>query len=523
MNADARSSASYVRDVAYRSRFVPLQAPVLLSYSAALAGFSPPDPARPFRYLEFGCGSGTTLNALAAACPQGEFLGVDFHAGNIEIARGAAAAAGLGNVTYIEAAFSTLDPGSIPPVDYVACAGTYSWLGEAERAALIALFAKCLRSGGLLCLNFVTLGRAAVTPMWQVLRSLVPDRGQGSMQRLKEGIGLLGQMRDHGAKYLQQNAPAMSLLNEVYAYYQADDAVALDNLSHNLLANSYRYRLLEEVIAELQEAGLRFCGAAAPALSDPDLTVPPALRARYDALPGRAAKAIFLDFLDATMVRTDVFVREAEPDPAGALGYLEERARAALGGDAAAIWQQLDRPASSSFRFSTPVIRHVFDSIAAGESSMRDIALHAPFGRSEIYDAFRKLVATPAMLLCLDVPRHFASLPPHVRPASGYNRLALDAAAGGAGTVHLAAPVLGSCLPLALPGSLLVAEFCANGLGASVEVLHQRLRVQVDRMEGLNPDARRQFADPRFFAQLHRNVSGVALPLLLRLGALTAA
>lgn len=522
MNANLPRSASYVRDVAYRSKFVPLQAPALLSYDAALAGFVPPDPGDPFRYLEFGCGSGVTLNALAAACPHGEFIGVDFNGRNVAAARSAAATAGLGNVTYVESAFAAFDAAAIPQVDYVACMGTYSWLDDAEKAALIGLFGTCLREGGLLCLNFITLGRAAVTPMWRVLRSLVPERGQGSLPRLKEGIGLLAAMRDQGAHYLKQNAPAMSLFNEVYEQYQADDAVALENLSHNLLADGYRYQLLDEIVGELQGAGLRFCAAAAPHLNDPDLAVPEALRSRYDALPDSVAQAIFLDFLDATRVRTDVFVRAAKPDPAEALQYLERRARASLGGGAAAVWQQLEQSTEFAFRFSTPVIRHVFDRIAAGESGMREIADHAPFGRDEVYDAFHKLVAASAMLLCVDLPPLPGSLPTRVRPASGYNQIALDAALGGLPSIHLAATAMGSCLSLGLPASLLVAELCANGLGMTVEVMHQRLRARVERMDGVNENARRQFADPRFFAQVHRNINDVALPLFLRLGVLAA-
>ena len=47
----------YVTDAAFPSDYVPSQQPAMLSYVAARAGYPPPDPARPFRYVELGCGS----------------------------------------------------------------------------------------------------------------------------------------------------------------------------------------------------------------------------------------------------------------------------------------------------------------------------------------------------------------------------------------------------------------------------------------------------------------------------------
>lgn len=61
----------------------------------------------------------------------------------------------------------------------------------------------------------------------------------------------MGELRDHGAKYLQQNQQALALLNDVHAQYLADDSRALTNLSHNLLADGFRAELLDDVVADL--------------------------------------------------------------------------------------------------------------------------------------------------------------------------------------------------------------------------------------------------------------------------------
>jgi len=523
MNINKGMPDGYVRDNAYNSSFNASQAPILLSYVAATAGYAPPDPERPFRYVELGCGSGVTLNALAAACPQGSFVGVDFNAENVSIARSTAMAAGLGNVRYIEAAFSALDAGALAPADYIACVGTYSWLDPAEKSALIRVASTSLRDGGLLNLGFVTLGRAAVTPMWQVLRRMVPADAGSSLERVKVGIGLLASLRDNGAKYLQQNPQAMGLLNDVYQEKMAGDIAALTNLSHNLLADGYRMELLDEVVASLAGAGLDFACSAAPLSNDPDLCVPLVLRELHDALPDRVAQELFKDFADATVARFDVFIKNGRPDTPASHRYLIDRSRVTLVGDPNETWEQLERPDWTSFNLATPATRYVFDRIADGTGSIGALAQNAPHSTEDVCDAYFKLLASPGFELCFDVPVPARSqLPPGVTPASGYNRLALNAALDHAASISLAAPGLGSFVTVAAPGSMLLAEFCAGGTAASPEAMQARLTTRLAAMADPDPAVVERVRDPQAFSVLYGQIAGRVLPMLLRFGALVA-
>ncbi|MDH4022824.1 MAG: class I SAM-dependent methyltransferase [Gammaproteobacteria bacterium] len=521
MSSDSGAADGYVRDNAYNSSFNASQAPILLSYVAATAGFAPPEPERPFRYVELGCGSGVTLNGLAAACPQGSFVGVDFNAQNIAMARGAALAAGLGNVRYIDAPFSALDGSALAPADYIACVGTYSWLDAAEKAALIRLAGASLKSGGIFNLGFVTLGRAAVTPMWQVLRGLVPAGGAGSLERLKAGIGLLTTLRDHGAKYLQQNPQALALLNDVHQEEVSGDIQGLTNLSHNLLAGSYRVELLDEVAAALACVGLEFAGSAAPFSNDPDLCVPAALRECHDALPNRVSQELFKDFLGATVARFDVFIKGAQPDTTASHRYLIDRSRAALVGDRSETWRQLESPGWTSFDLATPATRYVFERIADGIGGIAALVQGAPHSAEDICDAYFKLLASPGFDLSFDAPGAASSqLPSRVSPSSGYNRLALKAALDRGVGIIVAAPGLGGCVPVTSPGSMLLAEFCAGGTVVSDEEMHARLSARVAAIPGLDPSLVRQVQDRDSFAALHRQIGGRVLPMLLRFGAM---
>lgn len=512
MNADKGATNSYVQDSAYNSNFTRTQAPILLSYVAATAGYAPPDPAGPFRYVELGCGGGATLNGLAAAYPHGKFVGVDFNAQSIAMARQTAAEAGLGNVQYIEAAFSALDGAALGQADYIASVGTYSWLDDVEKSAFIRVIAASLKTGGLLNLGYITLGRAAVTPMWQILRALAPAGGQSSQERVKAGIRILGKLRDHGAKYLQQNPQSLALLEDVTRESEAGDARAIANLSHNLLAEDYRAELLDKVSAGLAGPGLEFIGCAAPHSNDPQLCVPVGLRDSYEALPGRMAQELFKDFLDATVVRSDIFVRNARPDTAASHRYLIDRSRVTLVGDREETWRQLERPGWTSFNLATPATRYVFDRIAAdGIGGIAALVQGAPYGAEDVCDAYFKLAASPGFELCFDAQgAGSAPLPARVRPASGYNHLALAAARNGAEAVNVAVPGLGNCVPVALPAALLLAELCASGTAVVTETLQKSLAAQPGALPGVQ-------------ASLARQIVGQTLPMLLRFGALEAA
>jgi len=521
MKADKRETGSYVRDNAYNSNFNASQAPILLSYVAATAGYAPPDPERPFRYVELGCGNGVTLNGLAAACPQGLFVGVDFNAENIAIARRTALAAGLSNVRYIEASFSALDAGALGPADYIACVGTYSWLDPAEKSALVRVAGATLRDGGLLNLGFVTLGRAAVTPMWQVLRGLVPAGSGGSLERVKAGIGLLASLRDNGAKYLQQNPQALALFNDVYQAKVSGDIPGLTNLSHNLLADGYRVELLDEVAASLAGAGLEFACSAAPLSNDPDLCVPVGLREYHDGLPNRIAQELFKDFADATVARFDVFIKNGRPETLASHRYLIDRSRVTLVGDRTETWQQLERPDWTTFNMATPATRYVFERIADGTGSIGALAQGAPHSTEDVCDAYFKLLASPGFELCFDVPTAASvQVPSRVSPASGYNRLALNAGLEGATTISVAAPGLGSFVPVASPGSMLLAEFCASGTDGSVEAMQGKLLARLAAIPDPDPSVAERIRDPQAFAALYQQIAGRVLPMLLRFGAI---
>lgn len=121
------------------------------------------DEGSPFHYLELGSGMGLGLCLLAAAYPEGQFIGIDFHPSHIAHSQWLAAELSLTNVNFHEADFLELaaDHGRLPfAVDlrfhYVVAHGILSWIAPEVRAALLQLAGTLLRPGGVLYCSYNT-------------------------------------------------------------------------------------------------------------------------------------------------------------------------------------------------------------------------------------------------------------------------------------------------------------------------------------------------------------------------------
>lgn len=88
------------------------------------------------KVLEIGCAIGGNLLPMAASAPGSRFVGVDLSGVQIALAREAAAAAEIANVTFVHGDFRDV-PEALGPFDYIICHGVFSWVTpETQRAIL---------------------------------------------------------------------------------------------------------------------------------------------------------------------------------------------------------------------------------------------------------------------------------------------------------------------------------------------------------------------------------------------------
>ena len=164
----------------------------------------------PFRYLELGSGMGLGLCLLAAAYPEGNFIGIDFHPSHIAHSQWLAVELGLSNVSFHEADFLELvadgplpfEPG--PGFHYVVAHGILSWVGPEVRAALLQLAGRVLRPGGAFYCSYNTY------PGWL---DRTPFKALADLERQRLGSGNLPLALHRAGSTLErllQNAPALA-------------------------------------------------------------------------------------------------------------------------------------------------------------------------------------------------------------------------------------------------------------------------------------------------------------------------
>jgi cyclopropane fatty-acyl-phospholipid synthase-like methyltransferase len=87
--------------------------------------------------LELGCGSGAHLIPMAAARPDGEFVGVDLSNTHITTANRIVTDLGLRNIHFECADLATLDAGRT--FDQITAHGVYSWVEKPLQDRILSL------------------------------------------------------------------------------------------------------------------------------------------------------------------------------------------------------------------------------------------------------------------------------------------------------------------------------------------------------------------------------------------------
>lgn len=166
---------------------------------------------------------GLGLCLLAAAYPEGRFVGIDFHPSHIAHSQWLVAELGLTNVSFHEADFLELaasdaqlpfDPGL--RFHYTVAHGILSWIGPQVRAALLQLAGRLLRPGGAFYCSYNTfpgwLDRTAFKALADLERQrlgsanlpMALERAGSSLERLLQSAAPLNQALPQLASQIQK-------------------------------------------------------------------------------------------------------------------------------------------------------------------------------------------------------------------------------------------------------------------------------------------------------------------------------
>lgn len=301
-------NSGYVSDIEYMPGFYREQSPPHLDLTCLVAGVAPPDLDGGLSYCELGCGVGVTTLLLAAADPQGRYVGIDFNPAHIARGRAIARNSGLTNVELIEASFADLLAPEGPPLpqfDYVTLHGVYSWISPENRQAVVRFLARAVKPGGVVYVTYNAMpGWLLGLPLQRMLSEyarLEPGRSDHAMER---ALGFLRAAQAAGARPFTDPEIVERLEQEM-----ARGQVAY--LAHEYLNENWQPLYHADVARELAEAKLEFVGSATLLENYPELCLTPAQLTLLADIGVGAVRETFKDYFMVRSFRRDVFVRGA--------------------------------------------------------------------------------------------------------------------------------------------------------------------------------------------------------------------
>ncbi|MDO9403016.1 MAG: class I SAM-dependent methyltransferase [Polaromonas sp.] len=332
-------SDGYTTDVNYPAFFYKEMSPVWLSCVARLLGFAAPDVARPFSYCELGCGVGTNLLVAAACHPQGSFVGVDFNASHVRIARDAAQAAGLTNVEFVHSGFSEFSSRPEASFDFIATHGVWSWVSPQHQDALLACVKAGLKPGGLFYLHYMCHpGSTDLLTVQHFLNLFAPQVAGTSAQQVQTALKLLRQLTDRG---LFVDRPGMH--QHLDRLHTQDPS----HLAHEFLTDHWQPQHSVDVHQQVGALGLGYLGSADVFNNlDVSLSIPGQMQGVIRQTQVPALAETLKDMARNSHQRMDLYQRDPAPlDQDIYVAQLNATVFAALPG----------APTQGPLTFSTPI------------------------------------------------------------------------------------------------------------------------------------------------------------------------
>jgi SAM-dependent methyltransferase len=467
------TAAGYVTDIAYVPGFYPQMAPVSLRHVAALNGVAPPATSAGFRYLELGCGLGRSFTTLAAAIPQGEFVGVDVNPDHTAVAARDIAIGGLANARVVTGDFASL-PGDLGEFEFIGLHGVFSWVAPEVREQILDVARRHLAPGGLLLVSYNAMpGWAHLQPIRGILRQYAALRQGDSGRRIRDALAYLVFLRDRQAKYFLDNPHASSYLDALITQ-------DIRYLAHEYLNAHWTSFYFADVAEMFGRAGLTFVGSQPLHTNFWDLCVRPEFQELFRTTHDRLVTEAHKDFCANTAFRWDVYAKA--PRPLGGLaGRLEVaddiQFRVARPGTRLPFQSNLGVVTST---VDGPLYQGLLDALAAGSLPLSRIVADGRFAATPPDDLARAVDAGVALGL-FDVS---AGHVPTAAAATGdgrwtiphpFNRGVVAVDALGGRPSALACERTGTGVVIGDLDAALVAETVAEGASGLADRLTARL------------------------------------------------
>ena len=359
----------YLAEGNYPSNFTREFAPAWVDAMLRARGVAPPRaPREPFALLDLGCGDGIGLVILAAAYPEGRFVGIDALPGHVAHGQSAAARLGIGNVSFRCALFSDVEDPAVPEYDYVTAQGVIAWVSAANREQVYRIAASHLRPNGVAVLGYNAM------PWWKdvlvfqrMVLALSETKAGGAVARFDAAVAQLQAMRAAGA----------SPFAEAFWNWFDSGRKTLPHsyFPHEYLNTHWAPQWSDQIAGAMAARGFALAGPGGVSRLREDFAFRAAQRRALGEIADPTARELAADIFSNDSFRIDIFARPVRTG-LGRTGPAQAR----LDG----WWAGMAAEADADFGCATPAGRLKFDNAAAhailrgleaGPQSLR--ALHA--------------------------------------------------------------------------------------------------------------------------------------------------
>jgi SAM-dependent methyltransferase len=289
----------YVTELDYIPGFYRHMAPTELSFCAAINDAAPPDPTKPYRYLELGCGLGRVFTTLAASNPQSEFIGVDLNAAHIKKANEEIEASQLKNAKAITADITKL-PNDLGDFDYIAVHGVLSWVPPKVQEAILTIGKTLLRQNGLLLLSYNILpGWAPIMPVRELMLQYTRNNDDAPLDKIAAALNYLNYIKNDAA-YFKTNP---------YAAEHVDGLNELDPryLVHEYLNECWSPLYFSDVHDRCADNNLSYVGQMPPPKNFDCTVSSDTLRELLQGAKTKRTVEIHKDYFNPGLFRWDIY------------------------------------------------------------------------------------------------------------------------------------------------------------------------------------------------------------------------
>ncbi|MEM1277117.1 MAG: class I SAM-dependent methyltransferase [Pseudomonadota bacterium] len=370
----------YITGSAYPTSINFEFSPAWIAHILRRGGRRPPPVRGPIRLLDIGCGDGITLASIAAAYPEGQFVGLDAMEEHIQRGQTFAKALGISNVELRQGTFEDALARMPEEFDYITCQGVIAWVSPENRTRVLDLAARSLAPGGVFAVGYNSMPGWTDRMGLQHLIRIFGDQVDGTPSEcFKAALDQIQALANAGAPVVaaERIEDFLGLLSRF----------ASDYFPHEYLNHYWAPIWSADLKGEMARRDLSFAAQINYERFREDFCLKAAQRAGLEGLENPLLRDTAIDVLCNTAFRIDLYLRDPVEAP-----YPELMRDAWITAPEPAESAQFEaRTAAGRLKFDNAATRGVLDVLSSGPCPVATLLSDLDLSEADILNALDSL------------------------------------------------------------------------------------------------------------------------------------